>query len=137
MPLVYATAADLEAWLPPAIPMPDDAERQIERASARLRRVLLTSVYDVNASGLPTDAEVAQAFADATCALVEYRLESGDSGTGAGGGWDSVSAGSVSLSRATADPVTSGTALPEAALDVLLALPAEQFRLGVVTTGGC
>jgi hypothetical protein len=135
MPLVYATVADLEAWLPPRLEVPADAELQLAKASQRLSRVLLTAVYDVGPSGLPTDPEVAQALAEATCAIVEYRLDTGDSGTG-GGGWTTVSAGSVSLSRAAADPVTTSAALPESALDVLAALPSTAFRLGVVSTAG-
>ncbi|OPC83009.1 hypothetical protein B4N89_20565 [Embleya scabrispora] len=137
MPLVYATVDDLTAWLPPTLDVPDDAERRLLRASARLRRALLTAVYDVGPSGLPTDAEVSAAFRDATCAIVEYRLTNGDDDAGSGGTWTSVSAGSVAMSRAAADPVAAAAELPQSAIDVLAVLPTEVFRLGAVAAGGC
>lgn len=135
MPLVYATVPDLEAWLPPEVPMPTDAERRLARASARLARALLTAVYEVGPSGLATDPEVAQALSSATCAIVEYRLTTGDDGTGAGA-WTTLSAGPVSMSRAAADPVNSSSALPESALDAFATLTRDQFRWGVVTSAG-
>jgi hypothetical protein len=136
MPLVYATVDDLTAWLPPTIDVPDDAERWLERASGRLRRMLLTAVYDVGPSGLPTDPEVAKVLSNATCALVEYRLANSDDGTG-GSAWTTMSAGPVSLARAAADPVIAGVALPESALDAFAVLTDEQFRWGAVSTGRC
>ena len=129
--MAWATVEDLAAWLPPDVLLPEDAERQLARAEAVVRRVLIAAVYDVDSSGLPTDTGVAAALRDAVCAVVEYRLATGDDGTG-DGGWTSVSAGSVSMSRAGPDPVAVG-GLPQAAMDAISVLPADRFRWGVCT----
>jgi len=98
---IYATPADYTEWTgedaPPGI------ERKLLRASEDIESAVMTAVYDTDSAGLPTDPEVRQAMADAVCALIEYRTEAGDSGTGAGDRWDSVSLGPASMSgrRAT------------------------------------
>jgi hypothetical protein len=92
---VYATPEQLTAWT--GRPAPADAERLLARASEDVDSALLTALYDTDAAGMPTDPAVVQALADATCATVEYREESGDDGTGAAGRWGSVSLGPVSL----------------------------------------
>ncbi|MFF9262000.1 head-tail connector protein [Streptomyces longwoodensis] len=96
MPRVYATPADLTAWTGKAAPA--DAERQLARASEDVDSALLTAVYRTDADGMPTDPDVTAALRDAVCALVEYRAETGDSGTGARDQWDSVSLGPASMS---------------------------------------
>ncbi|MEK9521455.1 hypothetical protein MIU24_18975 [Streptomyces venezuelae] len=93
---VYATPTQLAEWT--GEPAPADAERLLTRASEDVDDALLTAVYDVDTAGMPTDPAVAQALADATCAQVAYRQESGDTGTGAAGRWSSVSIGPVSMS---------------------------------------
>ncbi|NML50542.1 hypothetical protein HHL19_12815 [Streptomyces sp. R302] len=93
---VYATPAQLTQWT--GKPPPPDAERLLTRASEDVDDALLTAIYDVDADGMPTDPAVAQALADAACAQVAYREETGDTGTGAAGRWSSVSIGPVSMS---------------------------------------
>lgn len=67
----YATAAQLAAFT--GVAAPADAARQLLRASEIIDQALRTAIYDVDAgTGLPTDAATLQAFADATCAQVEF-----------------------------------------------------------------
>ncbi|MFD7288960.1 hypothetical protein [Streptomyces sp. NPDC059863] len=55
-----------------------------------------------------------RAFIDATCARIEYQLAD-DDGTGAGGQWDSVSIGPVSLSgHSSRTAATTGVDLAHA-----------------------
>ncbi|MFE4256052.1 hypothetical protein ACFRU3_42785 [Streptomyces sp. NPDC056910] len=93
---MYATADQLAAWT--GNPAPSDADRLVTRASEDIDDALLTAVYCVDDAGMPSDPDVVQALADATCAQVEYQQATGDDGTGAAGRWDSVSIGPVSLS---------------------------------------
>lgn len=96
MSRVYATPEQLTAWT--GQPAPADAERLLTRASEDVDSALLAAVYATDSAGMPTDPEVTQALSDAVCALVEYRQEAGDSGTGARDRWDSVSLGPASMS---------------------------------------
>lgn len=100
--LVYATAEQLAAWT--GQPAPADADRLLARASEDIDDALATAVYDTDSTGMPTDAEIVSALADATCAQVEYQTATGDDGTGAAGRWSSVSIGPVSLSGRTNAP---------------------------------
>jgi hypothetical protein len=93
---VYATSADYTARTGQTAPA--DIERLLARASQDIDDALLTALYDTDADGMPLEAEVIDALRDATCAQVEYQQETGDTGTGAAGRWDSVSLGPVSLS---------------------------------------
>jgi hypothetical protein len=93
---VYATSEDYAAWT--GQPAPDGVERLLTRASEDIDDALLTSVYCTDDAGVSTEADVREALRDATCAQVEYQQETGDTGTGAAGKWDSVSLGPVSLS---------------------------------------
>ncbi|MFE7017560.1 hypothetical protein ACFVAQ_45075 [Streptomyces sp. NPDC057651] len=94
--MAYATAAQLAAWMGQAAPA--DADRLLTRASEDIDDALLTALYRVDDEGKPTDPDIVEALADATCAQVEYQQASGDDGTGAAGRWDSVSIGPVSMS---------------------------------------
>ncbi|MYW03466.1 hypothetical protein [Streptomyces sp. SID3343] len=132
--MAYATVVDLAAaWPSEQLPLPADAARLLADASGVLdAAVLLTAVYDVDASGDPTDPAVTAAFAAATCALVRWWEEQGDDlGTSATVG--SVSIGSVSLTRAAAGQATSGEDIPPRVW-TLLRSPrlACRLRLGVV-----
>lgn len=101
MARVYATSDDLAEWLEPD-PLPDSPDRLLRRASRFLdNRLLLTAVYPVDADGMPTRKEHADALRDACCALVEWWDANGDDGTGAGANYTSVTAGSISLAQAT------------------------------------
>ncbi|RLU85882.1 hypothetical protein CTZ27_26305 [Streptomyces griseocarneus] len=111
----YATPEQLAAWTHRQAPT--NAEQLLARAAQDVDSALLTAIYAVDDDGDPTDPAIAQALADATCAQVEYWLESGDNGIGAAGQWESVSIGPVSLSgRRSAPPGASGVELaPRAA----------------------
>lgn len=131
---VYATTTQLANQLQAA---PDlDAVRQLAEASKALDDALLTALYDTDDDGMPTDADVAAAFAEAVCYIIEWWGETGDE-VGADGGWQSASAGPVSLTRGpdttTAQPVAGGY-LPPRAAAALRRLPPDKLRLGVVAT---
>ncbi|MCF2531747.1 hypothetical protein [Yinghuangia soli] len=128
----YATYDDYIAR-PGAGTPPDDIEQRLTDASRRLDRFLISAVYDVGTDGAPIDADVAEAFAVATCEIArsELRADDGDDGRTV-----SVTAGPVSMTRSGPDLVLAGEQLPNRALDVLGSLPCDVFRLGVIT-GAC
>lgn len=131
---VYATTTQLANTLRKAPPL--DAVQQMENASRALDDALRTAVYDTDDAGLPTDPDVAAAFAEAVCYIVEWWGETGDP-IGAMGGWDSVSAGPVSLSGgsgAAGTPIAAGS-LPPRAAAALHRLDGRVFRLGVIGSG--
>ncbi|MEU4234181.1 hypothetical protein AB0F17_58745 [Nonomuraea sp. NPDC026600] len=98
--MAYATTGELTTWLNPD-PVPTGAARMLARATRYMDNVLLkTSVYPVDADGLPTEAAHITAMRDACCALVEWWAENGDDGLGAGSEYTSVSAGNIALSKA-------------------------------------
>lgn len=132
---VYATTTQLANQLHAAPPL--DSPKLLADASKALDDALLTAVYDVDSDGMPTNTEVIDAFAEAVCAIVEWWGETGDP-VGADGGWDSVSAGPVALSRGSgtsaAEPIAAGS-LPPRAAAALRRLPCQVFHLGVVVSG--
>lgn len=96
---VYATAEQYTAYVAPDTP-PDNVAALLRDASLMLEsEVLRYALYDVDATGAPSDPLVVQACADAVCAQVQWWGEIGDSTGAMGVGWGGVSAGSVSLSR--------------------------------------
>lgn len=103
--MAYATKEQLRTYLGGA-QLPDGHNRMLDRASDLIDDVLVGVIYDVDASGNPTDADVEQALADAVCAQVEWWIETGDE-HGVASQFSSVSAGSVSMVRANS--ATSGT----------------------------
>ena len=131
----YATTQQLTAYLHEDAPA--NAAKLLEDATRALDDALLTAVYDVDSGGMPTDVLVQAAFAEAVCAIVEWWGETGDS-VGADGGWDSVSAGPVSLSRGSnstgTQAISLGT-LPPRAASALRRVPSDKLRLGVVASG--
>lgn len=101
MARLYATTADLADWFDPDAP-PEGAARMLARASRFMdNRLLRTAIYPVDADGMPTTQKHADALRDAACALVEWWDTNGDDGTGAGADYTSVSAGGISLGRAS------------------------------------
>lgn len=81
----------------------DDQERGrlmalLKSAEAEIRKPMRFAVYDVNIDGTPRDAWVREALADATCAQARWFEETGGA-SGAGARFDSIRAGSTSLSR--------------------------------------
>ncbi|MFJ9128940.1 hypothetical protein ACIRJS_33045 [Streptomyces sp. NPDC102340] len=129
---VYATTAQLADYL--GTEPPTDAGKLLRDASSALDATLRTAVYDTDDAGMPTNPAVAEAFTRAVCAIVEWWGETGDP-VGADGGWDSVSAGPVSLSRSpgstSALPIANGH-LPPRAVDALTSLSWDVFRMGGV-----
>jgi hypothetical protein len=95
----YASTSDLAAWLRDAPPA--DAERMLQAATREVDSLLLTSRYLTDADGYPADLAQRRAVRDAACALVEWWVETGDA-YGAAGMFGSMSAGSISVGRATA-----------------------------------
>lgn len=93
---VYATTTDLANFLKDA--PPPGAVKMLEDASRKMAGVLLTAVYATDSEGMPSDPRQRRAIADATCALVEWWMETGDV-LGTSDDWTSASAGNVSISR--------------------------------------
>ncbi|MFM9675772.1 hypothetical protein [Streptomyces brasiliscabiei] len=131
---VYATTTQLANKLQAAPEL--DSVRQLADASKSLDDALLTAIYDTDDEGMPTDPAVIAAFAEAVCEIVSWWSETGDE-LGADGGWQSATAGPVSLTRSsdttTAQPVAGGY-LPPRAAAALRRLPPDKLRLGVVAT---
>lgn len=90
---VYATTE--QAW--PADP-PANAALVLRLASGVVDHLLIGRVYDVDATGMPTDPDVAQALQDATVTIAHEVVERGTLEAGGTAEWQSVSIGSVSLS---------------------------------------
>lgn len=117
MPRVYATPQQLaDATGQPA---PADAARLLTRASEDIEDALRTAVYDTDATGMPTDLDVRDALAAATCAQVEYVTAQGGDDTGAAGQWDSVHIGPVAMSGRKGGPVGSAVDIGPRALRTL------------------
>lgn len=74
---VYATKEQLEVYLE-GEPVPDGAARLLRSASRDVDDMLLTAVYAVDAAGMPTDPDVAEALREATCLQAMHRDERGD-----------------------------------------------------------
>lgn len=118
--MTYATITDLADYIDP---IPDNAELLLARASRLVDRALMCAVYDVDGTGMPTDERIAGALRDATCEQVAAWVAGGEDGTGAAGQYQSVSIGSVSLTRGAAGPgggaPAAGTALAPQAWMIL------------------
>lgn len=114
--MAYATVAELEAWLgqtPPA-----DAERLLDRASGLVDRATVAAVYKVDDQGAPTNPDMAATLRDATCAQVEYWIETGDE-MAAMSTLSSVAIGSVRLGTGQQGGGASPRLAPRAA-DLLI-----------------
>lgn len=102
--LVYATTTDLTTY---TNPLPENATRLLEHASRLVRRATLTAVYDVDTTGAPTDADVAEAFKAATCTQVAAWAAAGIDPTAGAAGVALVatgkSIGGASITYAGAD----------------------------------
>jgi hypothetical protein len=92
----YATSGDLADYLQDA--PPDNADRLLVRATDIIDRLLLAARYRLDDDGNAADADVIEALKKATCAQVAWWIETGDE-WGLGANYQSVSIGSVSLSR--------------------------------------
>ncbi|MET9954213.1 hypothetical protein ABZ135_22055 [Streptomyces sp. NPDC006339] len=109
MARVYATSSQYTEYTGEAAPT--DIDVRLRRASKFLdAQVFRLCRYDVDDDGLPTNSLVAAAFAEATCAQVEWGVEVGDVTGAAGVGWGSVEIGTAKLSRSVT--ATSGDEAP-------------------------
>lgn len=116
---VYATTIDLANFLRAAPPV--GARKMLEDASRKMTGVLLTAVYAVDEDGMPSSAIQAAAIAEATCAIVEWWMETGGDTLGAEGDWVSASAGGVSISReAGSSTVVNNERIPWKAWNILM-----------------
>lgn len=115
----YADSTALAAY-PGGGNVPTAEADPLLRTASRLVDVLLRCVaYPTDTDGYPTDANVAEALSDATCAIVAETYETGQLAPGATQQWQQVSIGSVSLGgRQAADGAVTvhGVTIPAAAL---------------------
>lgn len=70
--------------------------KRLRAASIEVERLTQLARFDTDEDGYPTDADVSEAFAEATCAIVEYWEETDDP-SGAESYAGAVKIGSVSL----------------------------------------
>lgn len=94
---VYATAADYAA----VAEEPWDGDdptllKRLRAASVEVEKLTRRSIYDTDDDGFATNTDVADAFTEATCAIVEYWGITDDP-TGAASTVGAVRIGSVSL----------------------------------------
>jgi hypothetical protein len=97
---VYATAADLTAYLAPEA-VPDGAAERLRDASRDISVALRLATYDVDAAGAPTEPYVIEACRDAACEQALY-LADVDDRTGAGGRLASASLDGASYTYSSA-----------------------------------
>ena len=101
--LIYATSDDLTDWT--GTTAPDNATALLRTASLIVRRATMTATYAVDETGAPTDADILDAFRDATCAqaaaLAANDVDPAGAAAGASGEIASSSIGSASISFAT------------------------------------
>lgn len=109
---VYATPTDYAAHADEPFDG-DDAKllKRLRAASLEVESLTTRSIFATDADGYPTDVDEAEAFTEATCAIVEHWEITGDP-TGAEAGQGAVKIGSVSLgttsSAQSADEATTG-----------------------------
>ena len=139
MARVYATASQYQEYTGQA--PPSDIDILLVGASRMLdRMVFRVCWYDADAiTGLPTNAVVAQAFAEAVCAQAEWGDEIGDTIGAAGAGWGTVKLGSAELGRsvtAVSGADAPGRQIAPKVWDSLQSpdLTEGIFRLGAVTS---
>lgn len=103
MTLVFATRAQLVAYAPAEylskIPAEPEALRLLTAASKEVILATRTAVYQVDGSGYPSNTAIRAAFRDATCAQALWWAISPGEETGTADDYDSVSIGSVRLSK--------------------------------------
>lgn len=133
MVLVYANRDQLYAYAPEKykakIPAEPEASRLLTSASKEVLLATRTAIYTTDTAGYPTDTKVRQAFTDATCAQALWWAINDGEETGSADEYDSVSIGSVSLSKKSGSgarsaglPVGgSGRLCPQAATELAVA----------------
>lgn len=131
----YATTTQLANYLGAAPPL--DADRQLARATTLLDSdVLRGAWYDVDTSGLPTEPTVAAAFAEATCAVVEYWGEVGEE-SDTGSPVEDVKIGSAQIKYRSGGGGSSPGYIPERVYRALSSLKHEHFHYTVTTGWNC
>ncbi|TXS22618.1 hypothetical protein EAO71_24260 [Streptomyces sp. ms191] len=139
MARIYATSSQYQEYTGQT--PPTDIDVRLRRASAFLEaEVLRLCRYDVDDDGMPANALVLAAVADATCAQVEWGVDVGDVTGAAAVGWGTVTIGSATLSRsvtATTGDDAPGRQIAPAVWDALRSpdLTPDVFYLGAV--GSC
>lgn len=120
MTLVYATATDYETYagLTPGT-APAGTDRRLAHASRLVTRALQHDLYDVDATGLPTDTDEAAAMRDATCAHA-LAATTADLDTDAGAAGVTPTASSSSVGTASVAYDTTGTTSSTEARTALL-----------------
>lgn len=114
----YATAAEYAASPLTGDVAPSDAALAL--ASLEIDTALIGVVYDVDADNYPTNPSVRAALRDATCAVLAWWDETGDTtGSGAGMIWASASIGDASYSRPPGQVAGGSPALPDRARKIL------------------
>lgn len=130
---VYATTTQLADYL--GTPAPPDGARLLRRASKLLDSdFLIPAVYDVNDAGMPTDDEVAAAFAEAVCAQVEFWGVVGEE-TDISGPLQGVTIGSVAIQYGAGDNRSGPSYYAPGLVRALASLPASKFRM--IAGSGC
>ena len=137
MARIYATSAQYVTYTGQAAP--SDIDARLAKASRFLdSQVFRLCWYEVvEATGLPSDALVIEAFRDAVCAQVQWGIDVGDTTGAAGVGWGTVEIGSVKLSRsvtAVSGNDAPGRQIAPAVWDALRSpdLTPDLFLLGAV-----
>ncbi len=104
---LYATPAEFATWAGGEYETPTEA--RLRRASGVIDGLTRNAVYAVDEDGYPTDADVSDAFRDATCAQAAYWIVTEDP-TGAVSQEGTFTIGSVSIG---ARGRTSGNGAPD------------------------
>lgn len=102
----YVTLAGLHSHLGY---LPDNAARQVVRASRLVDGLLVGAVYATDQAGMPNDTEVADALAEAVAAQVDYWAQGHADPSGAAAGYDTVAIGSARLSKSSSSTQQAGT----------------------------
>ena len=99
---VYATAADYTKYAEaPFDGTPELLGKRLRSASVEVEKLTRAARYDVDDDGYPTDQDAADAFAEATCAIVEHWQDTDDP-RGIDAVQGAVKIGSVSLGTTSA-----------------------------------
>lgn len=126
MARVYATAEQYAEFAEQ--PFAGDAgllPKRLRAASVEVDKLTRLAIFPVTDAGLPSDAADAEAFADATCAIVEY-WENTDDPWGIDAAQGAVKIGSVSIgtTSSSADSLSAADKLRrrigDQAVDILL-----------------
>lgn len=130
---VYATAAQYQAYsgqTPPA-----DIDRLLARASELIDSdVTKTAWYDTDDAGLPTNSVVVAAFANATCAQVEFWGEVGES-VDTSGPIQGVTLGSLSIQYGAGDNRIAPAKIGDRVYRAFEGLPSSVFLIAVGSAG--